>query len=249
MSHTRRILGLSRSLLIYHAIPGRQRRLRRLYRRFVEKGDLVFDLGAHVGNRTRAFKALGCRVVALDPHPDCARLLRILYAGTDHVDVVEAAATSTLGYTGLSISERYPTLTTTNDKWRDNRSNEALFDDIIWNTPISIKTTTLDALIERYGTPSFVKIDVEGAEPSVFAGLSQPLSACSFEYLPYCLDDVRKCVNHLNSLGCYRFNWSPGETYEFGSTTWMSGPQLQEMLESATAKRQSGDVYAQLERR
>ncbi|MEE3202002.1 MAG: FkbM family methyltransferase, partial [Acidobacteriota bacterium] len=78
MSQTQRTLGLARSLFLYHTIPGRQNRLRKLYRQFVSTGDLVFDLGAHVGNRTRAFNALGCRVIAVDPHPDCVRILRTL---------------------------------------------------------------------------------------------------------------------------------------------------------------------------
>ena len=66
----RRSLSLARSLLIYHGIPLRQRRLRRLYRTFAGPNDLVFDLGAHVGNRTRALVRLGCRVIALEPQPD-----------------------------------------------------------------------------------------------------------------------------------------------------------------------------------
>ena len=43
---------------------------------FVKPGDLVFDIGAHLGNRTRAFVALGCRVVAVEPQPHVARMLR-----------------------------------------------------------------------------------------------------------------------------------------------------------------------------
>src|SRR5439155_24728461 len=66
MSHLDRALGLARSLAIYHAIPRRQRRMRHLYADFVTRDDLVFDVGAHVGNRTRAFRALGCRVVAIE---------------------------------------------------------------------------------------------------------------------------------------------------------------------------------------
>ena len=75
-SQTGRALGLIRSLAVYHAVPLRQPRLRRLYAKFAGPGDLAFDLGAHVGNRTRALAALGCRVVALEPQPDFARLLR-----------------------------------------------------------------------------------------------------------------------------------------------------------------------------
>src|SRR5205814_1872902 len=57
MSHFDRALGLARSLAIYHAIPRRQRRMRRLYADFVTRGDLVPDVGAHAGNRTRAVLA------------------------------------------------------------------------------------------------------------------------------------------------------------------------------------------------
>jgi hypothetical protein len=80
-----RAVGLVRSLTVYHVVPLRQRRLRRLYGQFVRPGDLVFDIGAHVGNRVRAFAALGCRVVALEPQPDFARLLRAFFRRSAHV--------------------------------------------------------------------------------------------------------------------------------------------------------------------
>ena len=69
-------MGLVRSLAIYHLIPRRQRPLRALYGEFVSAGDLAFDIGAHVGNRTRALVALGCRVVAVEPQPAVAATLR-----------------------------------------------------------------------------------------------------------------------------------------------------------------------------
>ena len=90
----RRSLSLARSLLIYHGIPLRQRRLRRLYRTFAGPDDLVFDLGAHVGNRTRALVRLGCRVIALEPQPDVAKLLRWIVGDTPQVEVVEAAVST-----------------------------------------------------------------------------------------------------------------------------------------------------------
>src|SRR5215470_767902 len=90
MSRIDRAVGLLRSLAIYHAVPLRQRRLRALYREFVRAGDLVFDIGAHAGNHVRALSALGCRVVALEPQPDFARLLRLLFSHRSNVRVVEA---------------------------------------------------------------------------------------------------------------------------------------------------------------
>src|SRR5580704_6366548 len=112
MSRIDRLVGLVRSLAIYHAIPLRQRRLRRLYSNFVGAGDLVFDIGAHAGNRVRAFASLGCRVVALEPQPDFARLLRALFAQSSMIEVVEAAVAAKSGRGWLSLSERTPTVTT-----------------------------------------------------------------------------------------------------------------------------------------
>ena len=67
-----RWLGLARSLVIYWR-PGRQRGLRELYRPFLCAGDLAFDVGAHLGDRTAAFQKLGARVVALEPQPAARR--------------------------------------------------------------------------------------------------------------------------------------------------------------------------------
>src|SRR5499427_10251623 len=102
MSRFDRGLGLVRSLAIYHAVPFRQRRLRRLYGHFVATGDLVFDIGAHAGNRVRAFTALGCQVVALEPQPDFAWLLRVLFGRRWVVRIIEAGAGRAAGRGTLS---------------------------------------------------------------------------------------------------------------------------------------------------
>ena len=59
--------GIWRSLLLYYGVPFRQRRMRRLYAQFIKPGDLCFDVGAHVGNRLRAWDSLG----ALPPSRPC----------------------------------------------------------------------------------------------------------------------------------------------------------------------------------
>jgi FkbM family methyltransferase len=242
-----RAAGMIRSLAIYHAIPRRQRRLRGFYSQFVSRGDLVFDLGAHAGNRTRAFAAMGCRVVAVEPQPDFVRLLRMLSATSPRVEVVAGAVGEKPGRTSLLISERTPTVTTIARAWHDARAREPDFSGVAWDREIEVDITTLDLLIERFGMPAFVKIDVEGAEPIVLAGLSRPLRALSFEYLPRALDYARVCVDRLGALGKYSYNWSSGESYRLEEDAWMTGPALCRALESPGAQRRPGDVYARLD--
>jgi FkbM family methyltransferase len=247
MSHLDRTVGLLRSIAIYHGIPFRQLRLRELYSKFVTAGDLVFDVGAHAGNRTRAFAALGCRVVALEPQPDFARLLRLLFARSPRVQVLEAAASERDGRVDLAVSERTPTVTTLDDAWREIRSREAGFAGVEWNRTIEIESATLDTLIARFGVPAFVKMDVEGSELRVLCGLTQALRALSFEYLPTALPEARACLARVLELGSYRFNLSVGESYRLISTTWLAAEEVSAVLATSSVQRREGDIYARLE--
>jgi FkbM family methyltransferase len=241
-----RVLGFARSLAIYHAIPLRQRRMRRFYAAFVGPGDLVFDIGAHAGNRTRCFAALGCFVVAVEPQPDFTRLLRAIATRSGRIQIVEAAVGASPGRATLLISDRTPTVTTLAASWRDARARDPDFAGVRWNRRIEVESTTLDALIERFGPPAFVKVDVEGSEPAVFAGLTRAVPALSFEYLPRALDEVEQSVARLSTLGSYQFNWSSGESYVLATSRWMDPRELLASLRTSTAQQQSGDVYARL---
>jgi FkbM family methyltransferase len=239
-----RIAGLARSIAIYHAIPFRQRRLRQLYRHFVSPGDLVIDVGAHAGNHVRALAALGCRIVAVEPQPDFARVLRLLFGRSPHVTILETAVSDRAGRAELSISERTPTVTSLAADWRDARTADADFAQVRWNRRVETPVTTLDALAAQYGAPSFIKLDIEGSEPAALAGLSHSVPALAFEYLPRALDRVDACVDRLRALDHYVYNWSPGESYRLATAAWLEGPQLLDALRGRDAQRRSGDVYA-----
>lgn len=245
MSGFDRARGLARSFATYYLIPFRQRRLRALYRQFVDPGDLVFDIGAHLGNRTRAFAALGCRVVAVEPQPHVARMLRRLVGRQPRVCVVEDAVARVPGRVALAISDRTPTVSSLAGQWRDARSIEPEFARVSWNRTLEVTATTLDLLIEQHGRPAFIKIDVEGGELEVLLGLSQPVPAVSFEFLPASLDTAGRCCARLSELGPYRFNWSAAETSRLAGSDWVDGPALIRALRDAAPNRH-GDIYARL---
>lgn len=239
-----RLAGLARSLAIYHAIPFRQRRLRRLYRSFVKRDDLVIDVGAHAGNHVRALGALGCRVIAVEPQPDFVRVLKLLFGRSPNISILDVGVGDRAGRASLSISERTPTVTSLSPDWRDARKGDDDFASVRWNRTLEIDVTTIDALIATYGLPAFIKLDVEGSEPSALAGLSHAVPALAFEYLPRALDRVEACVARLRALDHYVYNWSPGESYRFAGDRWLEGPELLESLRRPPAQQRSGDVYA-----
>jgi FkbM family methyltransferase len=182
----------------------------------------------------------------VEPQPDFAGLLRAIFGRSPRVEIVEAAIGAQAGKASLSISDRTPTVTTVAAGWRDARSREPDFGGVQWNRSIEVETTTLDRLIARWGLPAFVKIDVEGAEPAVLAGLTHAVRTLSFEYVPSALTEVRACVDQLSTMGSYVFNWSVGESFKLESQTWLTGEELLASLESPRGRQRSGDVYARL---
>jgi hypothetical protein len=97
--------------------------------------------------------------------------------------------------------------------------------------------------------PDFVKIDVEGAEPRVLAGLTRAVPALSFEYVPAARDAAIACVERLASLGPYRFNRSTGESHRLDLDEWVGADAMREWLGALRPDAKSGDVYAALPER
>jgi FkbM family methyltransferase len=239
-------LGLARSLLIYYAVPWRGWQMRRLYGRFIQPGDLCFDVGAHVGNRLRIWRQLGARTVALEPQPLLFKTLQRLYGRSSQVTLLAEAVGAATGTATLHISQRTPTVSTLSRTWMQAVQQDNRFDGVAWETAVSVPVTTLDALIAKYGRPAFCKIDVEGFELDVLRGLSTSIPALSFEYIPAALDVALGCVDRLQQLGSYRYSYALGETQRLQAEPWLTADEIRHFLRQRTVQEHSGDIYAVL---
>lgn len=234
-------------MAIYHAIPGRHARMAAFYRQFLGRGDLAFDVGAHVGSRVRAWRRIGARVVAVEPQPDCLRVLRLLYGRNPAVRIVPTAVGAHAGRARLEVSSATPTVSSMAPAWIDEVTRDHRFARVRWDTSIEVPVVTLDDLIVAHGEPAFAKIDVEGFEVDVLTGLTRPLRALSFEYLPPAHEDALAALHLVAGLGDYRYNYSPIETMRWAAPQWLDAGGLIRLLERYRPLGRSGDVYARLE--
>jgi len=148
--------------------------LLQLARDYVSRDTVAWDVGANVGIFTFAAAGLALegQLVAIEADPWLAALLRRTQAlpeyATRRVTVLSAALADKDGVAEFVIARR-------------GRASSYLADAGGWTQAggvrerVHVPTLTLDTLLNHFPRPTFVKIDVEGAEVMVLRGASRLL--------------------------------------------------------------------------
>ena len=162
-----------------------------LFQQTVKAGDVVYDIGAHVGYYTVLASVLvGNRgqVVAFEPVPTNLYYLRrhVQMNRCDNVTVIEACVAEASG------TSKFQTMGTGSGH-------------IAENGKLMVRTVTLDELVQRgtIAAPDCIKIDVEGAEYLVLQGGKSVIARTHPTiFLSLHGDQVRKqCYEFLTACG------------------------------------------------
>jgi FkbM family methyltransferase len=238
--------GVVRSLRIYYGDRSRATAMDRLYGGFVQRGDLVFDIGAHVGDRVASFRRLGARVVAVEPQPAIAKVLKLFYGRSTEVSIEMEAVGRRAGTISMMINTDNPTVSSASPAFVGAACDAPGWEGQRWTKSVTVPVTTLDALIGKYGAPAFIKIDAEGFEEEALAGLTRAVKALSFEFTTIQRDVAFACVERCIAIGYSRFNASVGESQSFATADWVDGQEIMRWLTALPPTANSGDIYAAL---
>lgn len=216
------------------------------YGSFLTAGDLCFDIGANLGNRTRCFRHIGCDVVAVEPQSSCFRKLRGRFANDPGIRLVNKAIGRGAGDATIHLSPDH-VLSSLSESFIERTRISGRFAASSWNQTETVEMITLDQLIEEHGEPKFIKIDVEGYESEVLAGLSRPISALSIEWTPELPENARASLSLLAELGNYEYNLCWGESMRFSKPQWRSLNSILTVIDEFEGETQLfADIYARL---
>lgn len=193
------------------------------YRQFVGRGDLVFDVGANYGKRSKLVMALGANGVAFEPQAECCKYLRYVLGNDKRFRLVQGALGATEHNAEMMVSD-ISVLTTLSRSWLQEMK-KMRFTNVKWQRTEVVHVTTLDKMIGIYGTAKFLKIDVEGYELQVLEGLSQPVPALSIEFTAEIIQSTSTAIDYLANLAEIKGQILFDDSMAFKIPDW-AGPEI-----------------------
>jgi len=170
--------------------------------------NLVFDIGSNVGTTVEFFSQKANKVIGFEPNPRLVEILRRRF-NNRNVIIDSRGLSNEIGEKKFRIANA-DTISTFSEDWVNNSRFTGGYS---WNEGIIVDTTTLDSVIEQYGTPDYIKIDVEGYEFEVLTSLTKVLenTIISFEWAEEQKNKIEQTIKYLFNLGYKKFSYTEAD--------------------------------------
>lgn len=173
---------------------------------------MFFDIGSNVGNWALA-NVINCdKIVAIEASPITFNKL-VNNCNHNKIQLLNYAVCNNNGNDVTFYDADSDTLSTLNKDWLTHENSR--FYNHCKYREIKVKTITIDKLIEIYGIPSLIKIDVEGGEFECISSLTQKVDLLCFEWASETNTITFQCLDYLFTLGFKRFFVQNTDTYTF----------------------------------
>jgi FkbM family methyltransferase len=201
--------------------------------------NLIFDIGFNVGEFTQTCfnKYKECSVIAVEANPNLCNSVSQHFFTNYNFSLLNNLVSNIEGdEINFYISHNATGVSTASTEFMENsrftKGSKHLGENSInWAAPIKVQSTTVDAMIERYGMPDLIKIDVEGYEYNVLSGLTQKANDICFEWHEEEKDNLYKILEHLQSLGYEQFGvigwFDEGDVFEKATFSDKGDPYLE----------------------
>lgn len=202
---------------------------------------LAFDIGANIGLWSLSNVNNYDKIVAIEASPFTFQKL-LNNAKHNNIVLLNYAVCNNNGNDIIFYQASFDTLSTINKNWLT--SPESRFYNYPF-TEIICKTITIDNLIEQFGIPDLIKIDVEGGEYECILSLSQKVKLLCFEWASEMLPMILNCINYLTNLGYTEFYIQKGDDYTFlpSSDNFYDLPTLKKLLSNMIDKIDWGMIW------
>jgi hypothetical protein len=201
--------------------------------------NLIFDIGFNVGEFTQTCfnKYPNCSVIAVEANPNLANNVSPHFFTNYNFSLLNNLVSDKNGEeTDFYISPYATGVSTASTVFMENSrftkgSKNVEANSIQWQPAIKIESITVDSMIERYGMPDLLKIDVEGYELNVLKGLTQKVNDICFEWHEEESKNLYKILEHLQSLGYQQFGvigwFDEGDVFEKATFSDKGDPYLE----------------------
>lgn len=172
---------------------------------------MYFDIGSNIGNWSLNNVNLCDKIISVEASPITFKKL-VNNCKNDKIILLNYAVCNNNGNDIKFYQADCDTLSTINIHWLTDESSR------FYNykyTEISCKTISLDKLIEQYGLPELIKIDVEGGEYECICSLTQKVKLLCFEWASETNIITIKCIDYLYNLGYTQYYIQMEDHYDF----------------------------------
>jgi FkbM family methyltransferase len=222
---------------MYRRVLPKIRRQRRreisFYREIIKPGDLCFDVGANLGQKSDVLLAIGARVVLLEPNSNCDADLNFQFKDKSSATIVRAAVGPREGTIKI-YANGSGAAASVDPNW-----NKRLFGDSYVTTAVEVPMTTLNRLIQQFGRPDYIKIDIEGYEEEALKGLSVRVPVVSFEFFHQRPVALFNCLELLSRFGPIQFRFCDMDC------NWLSDAMVnaEDAVRDIQSRKIDGDMF------